>query len=119
MMRDSKDVRKGRFTLGKSVAGLPAGENADALVFVRVAGQVLTGSRKAYGWVMGGQVLDYAWFRVAVVDSRTGDVLFFAKPVMVKNLAKDPGSIKKSLRDSFRDFPKAKTAAAFAPKPAG
>lgn len=55
MTKKSKDVRKGRFTIGDSVAKLPSGADSDALLFVRATGQVLTGGKKAFGWLVTGQ----------------------------------------------------------------
>ncbi|HWR15116.1 MAG TPA: hypothetical protein VN577_09815 [Terriglobales bacterium] len=107
MIKKSKDVRKGRFTMGDIVTKLPAGEGADALVFVRASAQVLTGGKKAFGWIVGGQAFDVMQILVGVVDAKNGDVLYFAKPVMLKNLAKDPADAKSGIDKSFKNFAKA------------
>jgi hypothetical protein len=111
MVKKSKDVRKGRFSLGDSVAKLPGGEKADALLFVRASGQVLTGGKKAFGWLVTGQVFDVVQMLFGVVDARTGEVLYFAKPVMLKNLAKDPGETASGIEKSFKNFAKANAVA--------
>ena len=107
MMKKSKDVRKGRYTMGDSVAKLPAGEKADALLFVRAEGQVLTNGKKAFGWLVTGQVWDMVQVTLGVVDSKTGEVLYFAKPIMLKNLAKDPAELRAGIEKSFKNFAKA------------
>jgi hypothetical protein len=112
MVRKSKDVRKGRFSLGDSVTKLPAGEAVDALLFVRASGQVLTGGKKAFGLLIGGPAFDMVAIDVGVVDSKTGDVLYFAKPFMLKNLAKDPKDTQSGIEKSFKNFAKANAATA-------
>ncbi len=107
MTRKSKDVRAGRFTLGDEVTRLPAGEKVDALLFVRAEGEVLTGGKKTFGWLVTGGVNDVASMRFGVVDSRTGDVLYFAKPVALKNIAKKPEETAGTIRKSFKNFVKA------------
>ena len=107
MVRKSKDVRKGRFSLGDNVAKLPQGEKVDALVFVRASGQVLTGGKKAFGMLIGGAAFDMVQILIGVVDAKNGDVLYFSKPVMLKNLAKDPADTKKGMEKSFKNFMKA------------
>jgi hypothetical protein len=112
MTRKSKDVRKGRFTIGDSVAKLPAAADFDALLFVRATGQVLTGGKKAFGWLVTGQVWDVVQMQIGLVDAKTGDVLYFAKPVMLKNLAKDPAQSRSGIEKSFKNFVKANKPAA-------
>jgi hypothetical protein len=107
MTKKSKDVRKGRYSLGEAVTRLPAGENADALLFVRATGQVLTNGKKAFGWLVTGQVWDTVQVTFGVVDSKTGDVLYFAKPLMLKNMAKDPAELHSGIEKSFKNFAKA------------
>lgn len=109
MVRKSKDVRKGRFSLGDNVLKLPSGEKVDALVFVRASGQVLTGGKKAFGFLVGGNVYDVVQILIGVVDSKSGDVLYFSRPVMLKNLAKDPADTRKGIEKSFKNFVKANT----------
>jgi hypothetical protein len=107
MTRKSKDVRKGRFTLGDEVTKLPAGEKVDALLFVRAEGQVLTGGKKTFGWLVTGGIYDTAFMRFGVVDSRTGDILYFAKPVALKNISKKTEETSGVIKRSFKNFVKA------------
>jgi hypothetical protein len=109
MTKKSKDVRKGRFTIGDSVAKLPAGGDSSALLFVRATGQVLTGGKKAFGWLVTGQVWDVVQMQIGVIDAKSGDVLYFAKPIMLKNLAKDPAQTRSGIEKSFKNFVKVNT----------
>ncbi len=106
MNRKAKDVRKGRFTLGDEVAKLPAGEGVDALLFVRAEGQVLTGGKKAFGFLVTGAVNDMAMMHFGVVDAKTGDVLYFARPVALRNIAKDSEKTAGVVKKSFKNFAK-------------
>jgi hypothetical protein len=107
MNRKSKDVRKGRFTLGDEVTKLPAGEGVDALLFVRAEGEVLTGGKKAFGILVTGPVNDAVMMHFGVVDAKNGDVLYFAKPVALRNIAKDAQKTAGVVKKSFKNFAKA------------
>ncbi len=106
MTRKSKDVRKGRYSIGDSVTKLAAGSDVDALVFVTADGQVLTGGKKTFDWLLLGPAFDYVRIRVGVVDAATGEVLYFAKPVTLKNLTKNAAEAKGALKRSFKNFVK-------------
>jgi hypothetical protein len=80
LFKKHKDVRKGRFTLGDSVAILNTKGNADALVIIRAAGQKKTKSKT---FMSGGGLIGVArsgtpnfLSRVALVDAKNGDILF-------------------------------------------
>ncbi len=80
LYKKKKDVAKGRFTLGDSVATLNSAGKADALLILRAEGRKNT---KGKGFMAGG-VLGMALSgaviyasKVAVVDARTGDIVFF------------------------------------------
>lgn len=111
MERKAKDVKKGRFTLGDEVTKLPAGEGVDALLFVRAEGEVLTGGKKTFGFLIGGAAFDTAMMHFGIVDAKTGDVLYFAQPVAFRNIAKDSegtsGVVKKSFKKFAKDSPPA------------
>jgi hypothetical protein len=106
MNRKAKDVRKGRFTLGDEVAKLPVGETVDALLFVRASGQVLTGGKKAFGLLIAGPASDFATMRFGVVDARNGDVLYFARPTVLRNIAKDSEKTAGNVKKGFKNFVK-------------
>jgi hypothetical protein len=106
MNKKSKDVRKGRFTLGDEVTKLPAGEGMDALLFVRAEGRVLTGGKKTFGVLIGGGYNDMAFMHFGVVDAKTGDVLYFARPIALRNIAKDSEKTAGVVKRSFKNFAK-------------
>jgi hypothetical protein len=110
MKRKAKDVRKGRFTLGDEVTKLPAGEGVDALLFVRAEGQVLTGGKKAFGLLAAGWSSDAAFMHFGIVDAKTGDVLYFARPVALRNIAKDSEKTAGVVKKSFKNFAKSSPA---------
>jgi len=112
MAHKAKDVRKGRFTLGDEVTKLAAGEGVDALLFVRASGEVLTGNKKAFGFLVMGQAVDVAEMQFGVVDAKSGDVLYFARPVAFRNLARDSGKTEGVVKKSFKNFAKASPAGA-------
>jgi hypothetical protein len=79
LFKKHKDVRKGRFTLGDMVAVLDAKGTTDALVIIRAIGHRKT-KTKAF---MTGGLLEMAMSnkatfqsRVALVDAKSGDILF-------------------------------------------
>jgi hypothetical protein len=81
LYKKPKDVRKGRFTLGDSVAVLNTTGKADALVFIRSKGVKQTkGKGFMTGGVIGlatsGNATFVSW--VALVDAKTGDILFLS-----------------------------------------
>lgn len=112
--RKSKDVRKGRFTLGDEVAKLPGGENSDALLFVRVYGKVVTGGKKFFSAMLEETENDTAQMQFGVVDAKTGEVLYFAKPTVFKNISKQPeksaGGVKKAFKNLVKASPTGSTA---------
>lgn len=79
LFKKEKDVKKGRFTLGDSVAVLNPSGKTDALVLVRAVGSKETKS-KAFmtGGLLGMAMAGEATFRtrVVLVDAKNGDILF-------------------------------------------
>ena len=51
-----------------------------------------------------------AFMHFGVVDAKTGDVLYFAKPVALRNIAKDSDKTAGVLRKAFKNFAKASPA---------
>jgi hypothetical protein len=100
-----KDVRKGRFSLGDSVAVLNTTGAVDALVIVRATGQKATKS-KAFmtGGLLGMALSGNAVFqsRVAFVDAKNGDILFLGDYIS-RGLPKD-----KTYEKSFQNIPAGK-----------
>src|ERR1700733_8253205 len=75
-----KDVKKGRFSVGDGVAVLNMRGDADALVVVRAVGnQTTAGKAFMTGGLLGVAMTHGKVFyrsRVALVDAKTGDILF-------------------------------------------
>jgi hypothetical protein len=78
MLKKPKDITKGRFSLGDAVSEYQPGASADTLAFIRGAGTVLTGGKKAFGWLVAGPKSSGFGGHVAFVDARKGDVLALA-----------------------------------------
>jgi hypothetical protein len=72
-----KDTRKARFTVGDEVALLPCTAKADTLIYVQGQGQVLTGGKKAFGILVAGPRSSTAFLKLALVDSKSGDILAY------------------------------------------
>ena len=107
MLRKPKDVRKGRFSIGDDVLRLDRAERGDALVFIRANGIMLTKARKVLGLLVPGVV---PWstisISIALVDSKTGEVLFFSKVKAIGDFVKSPEQVlSKPVRKSFKNFP--------------
>lgn len=102
LYKKHKDVRKGRFSLGDSVAVLNTKGNADALVIIRAAGQKETkGKSFMSGGLLGMAMSGTATFtsRVALVDAKTGDILFLGDYIS-RGIPKD-----KTYEKSFTNIP--------------
>jgi len=101
LFKKPKDVRKGRFSLGDQVAVLNSKGNADALVVVRSQGVKETkGKSFMTGGLVGMALSGNATYRshVALVDAKTGDILFLGDYISV-GLPKD-----KVFEKSFRSI---------------
>lgn len=48
MLKKTKDIKKGRFTLGDEVSSLAPNDDVDALIFVRAIGSGFTKGRTAF-----------------------------------------------------------------------
>lgn len=77
--KNSKDIKKGRFSLGDSVANFTPAASADALVFIRSQGMALTSGKKTFGILVGGPKRSRIDLFITLVDARTGEVLFLTK----------------------------------------
>ncbi len=87
--RKPKEVRKGRYTLGDEVALLPCSGKADALLFLHSSGSILTGGKKAFGMLVGGQSRSLAQLYMAFVDAKSGEVLAFTTIVRAGDKFRD------------------------------
>jgi hypothetical protein len=102
LYKKHKDVRKGRFSLGDSVAVLNPDGAADALIIIRADGIKMTkGKSLMTGGLIGVARAGTAEVksRVALVDARNGDVLFLGD-YESRGLPSD-----KTYEKSFRHIP--------------
>ena len=106
MRHKSKDIRKGRFTLTDEVLQLPLSESVDALLFVRVHGQVLTQNRKAFGTFVAGPRNDFVLLEFSLVDAKNGEVLFLARASVLASLSQDPEEVATGIARAFAGLPK-------------
>lgn len=106
MHRESKGVRKGRFTLGDEVLKLPLSDKVDALLFVRARAQMLTGNKKAFGALVAGPSNDTTAMDFGLVDAKSGEVLYFGKFKMPANLLWDSTEISAGIAKAFSNLPK-------------
>ena len=100
-----KDVTKGRYTLGDEVTELKVSSSADAFVVIRASGMEMT---KGKAFLSGG-LLGMAMgsgrstlYYLAVVDSRSGEILFFANDAA----GGKPEDLTKALTKTFSKLPR-------------
>jgi hypothetical protein len=103
-----KDVQKGRFTLGDEVAGLISSA-ADAFVIVRGRGVVSTKGKAFLTGGLAGMMLapkGTLQCDIAIVDARTGDILFFSRSVGRGDIVKAAGGqLEKPILKSLKKLP--------------
>lgn len=104
-----KDVTKGRFSLGDEVSVLDPDSKTDAMIFIRASGIKLTNGKKLYGkLVPGARLRSTITVWLALVDSKSGEVLYFvkfdAKGDFVDNTSQ---VLLESLRKALRELPAA------------
>jgi hypothetical protein len=112
-----KDVRKGRYSLGDEVATLGPGANADAIVFIRGIGRVVTGGKKALslaaavggavgGFPVGSPDGDSIRTFLTFANSKTGDVLAIVDFVRAGNFQEKTDQVMgKTLSNSLKKIP--------------
>ncbi len=102
----SKDVKKARFTLGDEVMLLNVHKAADVLVFIRGQGRMFTKGKTAFSII---NIFDldfpFATITVGIVDSRSGEVLAFTKPMSASKVLKDKKALNKMIEKSFKKLP--------------
>ena len=102
----SKDVKKARFTLGDEVMLLNVHKEADALVFIRGQGRVFTKGKTAFSLInIFSLDFPFTTITVGIVDSRTGEVLAFTKPVSTSGVLKNPKGLSKMIQKSLKKLP--------------
>jgi hypothetical protein len=102
----SKDVKKARSTLGDEVMLLNVHKDADVLVFIRGQGRVFTKGKTAFSIInFFGLDFPFTAITVGIVDSRTGEVLAFTKPVSASGVLKNPKGLSKMIQKSLKKLP--------------
>lgn len=105
--RKSKDIRKGRFTLSDEVLKLPLSDSVDALLFVRVRGETLTESRKAFTTFVAPSKGDFVSMDFVLVDAKSGEVLYFSKFTVASGLPEGSEEIAPWIAKAFGDLRRA------------
>jgi hypothetical protein len=104
VVQKPKAIRTGRYTMGDEVANFAPGAAADALVFARASGVVTTKGMKTFAAVLGGNPNDVVVMDITVVDSQTGNVLFYTDAAAAGNFVGDPGRMAKPIEKSLKQF---------------
>jgi hypothetical protein len=106
LVNKSKDVKKGRFSLGDEVMVLNVDKSADALIFIRGQGKVFTKGKTAFS-ILNPFSADFPvlFITVGIVDAHTGEVLVFTKPLAASKVVKNPKSLNKLIKKSLKKLP--------------
>ena len=108
LVNKSKDVKKGRFSLGDEVMVLNVDKSADALVFIRGQGRVFTKGKMAFTLLNPfSGAFPFLLVTVGIVDVHTGEVLVFTKPISASRVLKDPKALNKLIKKSLKKLPAA------------
>jgi hypothetical protein len=107
IMKKRSDVKKGRFTMGDEVLNLNLDKNADAIVFIRGAGQKLTSGKTAFRLFVGGMPA-FLQLQIGIVDARNGEVLLYTDPVLVGDPTTAVDRLRKALEKGFKKLPEVK-----------
>jgi len=84
-----KEIGKSRYTLGDEVALLPCTAKADVLIFVGGQGQVLTGGKATFGFLVAGPSSSMAHLALTMVDAKSGEILAFVRMDNAGNFVAD------------------------------
>jgi hypothetical protein len=106
LLRKPHGLEKGRYSLGDGVSAWRPAAQADALLFVRGSGTLLTTDKKAFNAVILRPANSTFYAHVAFVDARTGELLALSKFHFWRDVtAKSEESIRPAIRDVFVDLP--------------
>jgi hypothetical protein len=100
ILKNRKDIEKGRFSLGDQVLLLNQDNNIDAFVLVTAAGQRKSGGMKALGIATLNPMMMAPLYviNVGIVDARNGDVLAYTGVTSFSDIGKEDD---KKLVDMF------------------
>jgi hypothetical protein len=96
--KKQKDVRTGRFSMGDAVNKLNPDGSTDALVFTRAIDREVTGGKLTVSLLIGGPLPAF-FLEMAVVDARTGNVLYYGKRGTMNETDGSTTSVQKLLKD--------------------
>jgi len=106
--KKSKDVAKGRFTLGDEVLKVNPDGAADALVFIRGHGVMPTKGKQIFGALTLSPAFPVVGLSISLIDAHTGEVLVFAKPTACGDAVRNGESIfYKPIVKSLKKMPSA------------
>lgn len=104
IMKKRSDVKKGRFSMGDEVLNLNLQKDVDAVVFIRGAGQKLTGGKSAFRLLVPG-LPAYLRLQIGIVDARNGEVLLYTDPVFTGDPTTAVDRLRKALEKGFKKLP--------------
>lgn len=108
MQKKSKDVTKGRFSLGDEVLKLSPEGSADALLFIRARGVQPTTGKQVFGVLTFTPSFPIVALSIGLVDSHTGEVLLYAKPIAIGDAVKKGEKVlNKPIAKSLKNLPNA------------
>lgn len=108
IMKKRSDVKKGRFSMGDEVLNLNLEKNTDAVVFIRGAGQKLTGGKTAFRILVGGGLPAYLQLQIGMIDARNGEVLLYTDPIFRGDPTTAVDRLRKALEKGFKKLPEVK-----------
>lgn len=111
--RDKKAMVRGEFSFGKEVSELNPKDQADALLLLRAYGADPTFAKTAFALLVpfGGTAFSTLYFSLALLDARTGDVVYLSSQTLNGNFrtgAKADKLLAKALADALKKVPAAK-----------
>jgi hypothetical protein len=109
MIKKSKDVKKGRFSLGDEILSLNVDKSADAIIFIRGQGTKLTKGKQVFSILNPFSFsFPYVIITIGIVDAHTGEVLAFARPVAIGDVVgKEQKVLNKPITKSLKKIPEA------------
>jgi hypothetical protein len=109
MVKNPKDVKKARFSLGDEVLSLNVDKSVDAVVFIRGQGMKVTKGKQIFGLLNPLSLsIPAAFITIGVVDAHTGEVLAFAKPLAIGDVVGNSQKmLSKPITKSLKKLPDA------------
>jgi hypothetical protein len=110
MHRDKKALARGEFSFGKEVAHLNQQDQADAFLLLRAYGSDPTLAKTTFALLVpfGGTAFSTLYLSLALLDARTGDVLYLTGQTLSGNFraeAKADKLLAKALAKALKKLP--------------